>query len=192
MNAPKSTEDSNRLQTPPDFSLVLGGPLFQLLRRAHLSDDALGLVRLRIVGYLAAGLVAAPGALCSGRAPVGRERGRPLPEGCGGSCQAPGGHAPVDHCRVRRAPPHTSPPAAIPGTQIDPRQCDATVRGGDRFGAPAAQLGVRRSAAPRLRLWGRHPRSSGANTWRSTRAHGMQCPLPAGRNPGGPECGMAA
>ena len=37
------------LQEPQDFSLVLGGPLFQLLRRAHLSDDALGLVRQRIV-----------------------------------------------------------------------------------------------------------------------------------------------
>jgi len=33
----------------PDFSLVLGGPLFQLLRRAHLSDDALLLQRRRIV-----------------------------------------------------------------------------------------------------------------------------------------------
>jgi hypothetical protein len=33
----------------PDFSLVLGGPLFQLLRRAHLSDDALQLHRRRIV-----------------------------------------------------------------------------------------------------------------------------------------------
>ncbi|MBK7324748.1 MAG: hypothetical protein IPI89_00990 [Propionivibrio sp.] len=37
------------LHHPPDFSLVLGGPLFQLLRRAHLSDDALMLVRQRIV-----------------------------------------------------------------------------------------------------------------------------------------------
>jgi hypothetical protein len=32
-----------------DFSLVLGGPLFQLLRRAHLTDDALKLVRQRII-----------------------------------------------------------------------------------------------------------------------------------------------
>src|SRR5512133_1924621 len=32
----------------PDFSLVLGGPLFQLLRRAHLSDDALTLLRKRV------------------------------------------------------------------------------------------------------------------------------------------------
>jgi len=31
-----------------DFSLVLGGPLFQLLRRAHLSGDAPQMVRRRI------------------------------------------------------------------------------------------------------------------------------------------------
>jgi hypothetical protein len=34
---------------PPEFSLVLGGPLFQLLRRAHLSDDALMMVRQRLI-----------------------------------------------------------------------------------------------------------------------------------------------
>src|SRR5574338_348632 len=32
-----------------DFSLVLGGPLFQLLRRAHLSDSALLMVRQRVI-----------------------------------------------------------------------------------------------------------------------------------------------
>lgn len=32
-----------------DFSFVLGGPLFQLLRRARLSDDALDLVRKRVI-----------------------------------------------------------------------------------------------------------------------------------------------
>jgi hypothetical protein len=37
------------LRDPQDFSLVLGGPLFQLLRRAHLTDDALMLVRQRII-----------------------------------------------------------------------------------------------------------------------------------------------
>jgi hypothetical protein len=34
---------------PYDFSVVLGGPLFQLARRAHLSGDALQLLRRRIV-----------------------------------------------------------------------------------------------------------------------------------------------
>ena len=37
------------LHHPPDFSLVLGGPLFQLLRCTHLADDALMMVRQRIV-----------------------------------------------------------------------------------------------------------------------------------------------
>ena len=39
----------NPLRNPPDFSLVLGGPLFQLLRRAHLSDEALMPVRQRVL-----------------------------------------------------------------------------------------------------------------------------------------------
>lgn len=34
---------------PANFSLVLGGPLYQLLRRSHLSDDALQMVHRRIV-----------------------------------------------------------------------------------------------------------------------------------------------
>jgi len=37
------------LRHPTDFSLVLGGPLFQLLRRAHLSDDALTMARRRVI-----------------------------------------------------------------------------------------------------------------------------------------------
>ena len=37
------------LRDPQDFSLVLGGPLFQLLRRSHLSGDALELLRRRII-----------------------------------------------------------------------------------------------------------------------------------------------
>src|SRR5512144_961602 len=36
------------LRDARNFSLVLGGPLFQLLRRAHLSDDALHLLRQRV------------------------------------------------------------------------------------------------------------------------------------------------
>ncbi len=47
---------SSKEQSPPaasltttDFSLVLGGPLYQLLRRAHLSDDALTLLKRRVV-----------------------------------------------------------------------------------------------------------------------------------------------
>ena len=44
-----SGTDSRLLRNPPEFSLVLGGPLFQLLRRTHLSNDALLIVRRRVV-----------------------------------------------------------------------------------------------------------------------------------------------
>jgi hypothetical protein len=37
------------LRDAQNFSLVLGGPLFQLLRRTHLSDDALMMVRQRVI-----------------------------------------------------------------------------------------------------------------------------------------------
>ncbi len=36
-------------EEPTDFSLVLGGPMYQLLRGAHLSDDVLTLVHRRII-----------------------------------------------------------------------------------------------------------------------------------------------
>ena len=35
--------------TTPDFSVVLGGPLFQLLRRTRLSDDTLALLHRRVI-----------------------------------------------------------------------------------------------------------------------------------------------
>ena len=50
-----STPTSQAADAPgslPDqrhFSVVIGGPLFQLLRRAHLSDDALRLLRQRVI-----------------------------------------------------------------------------------------------------------------------------------------------
>ncbi len=49
MTSPTPVSGDSLLQDPQDFSLVLGGPLFQLLRRAHLSDDALPLLRQRII-----------------------------------------------------------------------------------------------------------------------------------------------
>ena len=44
-----SISKNDMLREPQDFSLVLGGPLFQLLRRSHLSGDALELWRQRIL-----------------------------------------------------------------------------------------------------------------------------------------------
>ena len=49
MKAPTTVPSDDLLRVSQDFSLVLGGPLFQLLRRAHLSDDTLMLVRQRII-----------------------------------------------------------------------------------------------------------------------------------------------
>ena len=46
---PVTTCSSQWLREKPDFSLVLGGPLFQLLRRSHLSGDALELLQQRIL-----------------------------------------------------------------------------------------------------------------------------------------------
>jgi len=47
--APGATRGARLLSDPPDFSLVLGGPLYQLLRRTRLADDALQMQRRRIV-----------------------------------------------------------------------------------------------------------------------------------------------
>jgi hypothetical protein len=44
-----ATTGADLSRNPPDFSLVLGGPLYQLMRRARLTDDALMLQRRRIV-----------------------------------------------------------------------------------------------------------------------------------------------
>jgi len=49
MKSRTSASNHDLLRDSPDFSLVLGGPLFQLMRRAHLSDDALMLARQRII-----------------------------------------------------------------------------------------------------------------------------------------------
>ena len=49
MSAPNPITGAPLVQEPPDFSLVLGGPLFQVLRRAHLSGDVLELVWRRVI-----------------------------------------------------------------------------------------------------------------------------------------------
>ena len=49
--SPAAGAGDGLLPDPQDFSLVLGGPLYQLLRRAHLSDDALMLQRRRIIVF---------------------------------------------------------------------------------------------------------------------------------------------
>jgi hypothetical protein len=47
-----ATTVSRALDEPPDFSLVLGGPLFQLLRRAHLEGGGTELVTRRLIFFV--------------------------------------------------------------------------------------------------------------------------------------------
>jgi hypothetical protein len=48
-----ATAKINLLDDPPDFSIVLGGPLFQFLRRAHLEGDHLELLYRRLIFFVA-------------------------------------------------------------------------------------------------------------------------------------------
>lgn len=48
----KSELNQNRSNETQDFSLVLGGPLYQLLRRSHLTDNAFELVYRRIIAFV--------------------------------------------------------------------------------------------------------------------------------------------
>jgi hypothetical protein len=49
MNTPRPTADEPLFNEPPDFSLVLGGPLYQLWRRTRLAGDVLELLYRRVV-----------------------------------------------------------------------------------------------------------------------------------------------
>ena len=49
MTSSTSMSGDSFLRDPENFSLVLGGPIYQLLRRSHLTDDALGHVQQRII-----------------------------------------------------------------------------------------------------------------------------------------------
>lgn len=49
MNTATAATDESHLNEPPEFSLVLGGPLYQLWRWTHLTGDVLQLLQRRIV-----------------------------------------------------------------------------------------------------------------------------------------------
>jgi hypothetical protein len=56
-----------------DFSLVLGGPLFQILRRAYLSGSALELARRRVIVITTLSWLPLLGALSLGRPRLGQQ-----------------------------------------------------------------------------------------------------------------------
>ena len=49
---PKTLGENYQGGKAEDFSLVLGGPLFQLLRKAHLEGNTLELVHRRIIASI--------------------------------------------------------------------------------------------------------------------------------------------
>jgi hypothetical protein len=54
MSAPTTTTDGGQyLTATPDFSLVLGGPLYQLWRGTRLADDAMEMLQRRIIAMVA-------------------------------------------------------------------------------------------------------------------------------------------
>ena len=157
MKSRTSVFSDSLLREPQDFSLVLGGPLFQLLRRSRLMDDALELLRRRIIiislfAWLPLFLLSA-----LERQVLGGECHRTLPAGRGSSRQVPAGDAPADRCRACGAPAHALRGEAIPGAPFDSGERQGAFRCRRRVGIPAAQLSVRRGAADRLRVRRRHP-----------------------------------
>ena len=148
---------TNNLANSTDFSLVLGGPLFQLLRRAHLTGDALELVRQRIlVISLLAWLPLLVLSALEGQA-------------LGGSAAVPflldvevhvkflGVLPLLIIAEACGSPAHAFCGEAIPGAQFDCRERLAAVRCRHCVGISAAQLGARRGAADRVRLCRRGP-----------------------------------
>lgn len=70
-----SAKGPSLLQPAPDFSLVLGGPLFQLFRKAHLAGDTLELLYRRVViipmvAWLPLAILALIGHVATGRFPL--------------------------------------------------------------------------------------------------------------------------
>jgi len=119
MSTPAPISNEPLLQEPPDFSLVLGGPLFQLWRRAGLRGDALKLLHRRIVVMTLLAWVPllvlsfAEGYAWSGREWPRRISFAPRP----GSARAPG-----------TAPP----PGASAGGRPTPPRSTAAARGAGR------------------------------------------------------------
>src|SRR5215471_19457431 len=50
--SPEQRIQADPLGEPPDFSVILGGPLYQLLRKAHLEGDHLELLRRRLFFFM--------------------------------------------------------------------------------------------------------------------------------------------
>ena len=157
VTSPASMFQDNLFPERQDFSLVLGGPLFQLLRRSHLAGDALELLRQRIL--LITLLAWLPLLVLS------------LIEG-----EALGGRAAVPflldievHVRFLIALPLLIIAELIVHQRMRfvvrqflernliPQSALPRFESGHCFGLSPAQFGARRGAADRVRICGRYP-----------------------------------
>jgi hypothetical protein len=118
MRTLKPADSLNLPQEPRDFSFILGGPLFQLLRQSHLTDDALGLLsqRIIVISLLAwlplLVLSALEGKVLGGAQPS-------LPARLRSSPPLPSGVTPLDCSRACCASAHAFRDQAIPCAAFD-------------------------------------------------------------------------
>ncbi len=137
-----------------DFSLVAGGPLYQLLRRTRLSGDALEGVRRRLLAMLL--LIWVPPLLLSLVAGtcLGRQRGPAVSPGRRNPAEAAHHGAAADPGRGDGSPEAAADRAALRDERPDSRRGAAAVRRSGGLGVAAAQFGGRGTAAAGLRVCG--------------------------------------
>ena len=144
-------------EEPADFSLVLGGPLYQLLRRSHLSDDALTLVHRRILaGVLITWLPLLLLSMWEGRAWWGDVT---VPFLLNAEVQARflARAAAPHHGGARRPRSHEAARGAVPRARPDCRPGPAPLQRGHRIGVASAEFVGRRAPAHCPHLRARHP-----------------------------------
>ena len=144
-------------EEPPDFSLVLGGPIYQLLRRAHLSDDALTLVHRRILaGVLVTWLpllllcdVGGPGMGGRHQGPLSPRRRNTRAVSRRDAAPHPG--------RARRPPSHAAGCVAVQRARPDSRPGPAPLQRGNWIGIASAEFVGRRARSRGSRIRVRRP-----------------------------------
>ena len=121
---PAVAEKSNPMKTdsaaphspePPDFSLVLGGPLYQLWRRTRLAGDALQLLHRRIVVLALLAWVPLLALVGRGRTRLGRQRQAAIPPRHRAARAPAARAAAVDPGGTGRPPADAPGGAAVPG-----------------------------------------------------------------------------
>ena len=157
MAGPGVAQPAPSLRGPPlpqlgDFSLVAGGPLYQLWRRARLSDDELHFTRRRAFAHGHDRLASTPAVVRDGGKRVGRWHRDELPAGHRSSCTHAGCNS-AFHAGGSLDAPSVAPgdPALRRGRTRYGRHAPI-VRGGHRLGDAVAQLGRGRGAADRVRV----------------------------------------